>query len=51
LERLRKVADEKKKKAVKRIRKAVQKAVSKGVTEREIARTVEASLVKPKKAK
>jgi hypothetical protein len=42
---------EKKKKAVKRLRKAVQKAVSKGVTEREISRTVDASLVQPKKAK
>ncbi len=43
-------AKSKKKKAVKRIKKAVQKAVSKGVTEIEIARTVDASLEKPKKA-
>jgi hypothetical protein len=44
------MADEKKKKAVKRIRKAIRKAVSKGVTEREIARTVDVSLVKLKKS-
>jgi hypothetical protein len=42
---------EKKKKAVKRIKKAVRKAVSKGVTELEISRTVDASLLAPKRKK